>query len=235
MKPQLLTLLLLSVVMLSHGQDRPFIKTEARSIDEFVPPHWKIIRKAHGDLNQDRLEDMALVIQETNPKNIDIQRGVRNDTLDSNPRILMVALKDSATGKYKLNGISRTFILSHLSRTMDDPFDGVSISNGMLSVQFRFWYSAGSWYITTLEYKFKFLKNECTLVGAEFDQFHRGTMDDLKRSFNFLTKQMSETKSNDTKSERPTTEWENLDFKELKTLSTLTSPLQWNVLPDVEI
>jgi hypothetical protein len=123
---------------------------------------------------------------------------------------------------------------------MDDPFNGITISKGILGIGFRFWYNAGSWYVTTVEYKFLLQKNEFTLIGAEFNEMHRGTMEVTQRSFNFLTKRMSETKttysdkevSEDT--QKVTTEWKNLNFKELKTLKTLTVPLQWTVFPDVE-
>jgi hypothetical protein len=230
----LLTLLIVTFVC--RGQDGVMIKTQAHSIEEFVPKNWKIIRTAQGDLNKDNIEDAALVIQEMNAKNINIGSGYGVDSLDSNPRILIVLLKDTATGKFKLKGISKTFILSHQSRTMEDPFDGIKISKGILEIGFHFWYSAGSWYMTTLEYKFRFRKNEFILIGAEFDQTDRGTMERTQRSFNFLTKKMNETISNEAVADQETlTEWKKLDFKELKTLKTLTEPLQWTILPDVDI
>jgi hypothetical protein len=90
--------------------------------------------------------------------------------------------------------------------------------------------------MTTLEYKFRLQKNEFTLIGAEFDQTDRGTMERTQRSFNFLTKKMSETTSNEAvENQKALTEWKNLDFKELKTLRTLTAPLQWTILPNVDI
>jgi len=79
------------------------------------------------------------------------------------------------------------------------------------------------------------------LIGAEFDQIHRASMEGLKRSFNFLTKKMSETRSTfeDDQSgeqvEKVDTKWINLNFNELKTLKTLTAPLRWEVAPGVGI
>ena len=221
---------------LCYGQDDFPIETIRETIEEFVPKTWKIIRTANGDLNNDKVDDVALVIQEMDSKNLDIKSGYGIDTLDSNPRILIVLLKNASTGKFKLKGISKTFILSHLSRTMEDPFSGIQISKGILGIEFHFWYSAGSWFVTTVEYKFKFQKNDFVLIGAEFDQMDRGTMETTKRSFNFLSKKMSETKFNEAiEDQKPTTEWKNLNLKKLKTLKTLTGPLQWTILPNVEI
>ncbi|MBI3221381.1 MAG: hypothetical protein HYZ44_17855 [Bacteroidetes bacterium] len=229
----LLTLLIVTFVC--RGQEIVTIKTEGQSIEEFVPKNWQIIRTAQGDLNKDNVEDAALVIQEMNPNNINVSSEYR-DTLDSNPRILIVLLNDTATDKFRLIGVSRTFILSHQSRTMEDPFKGITISKGILEIGFYFWYSAGSWFMTTLEYKFRFQKNELTLIGAEFDQTDRGTMERIQRSFNFLTKKMSETISNEAvEDQKALTKWKNLDFKEFKTLRTLTRPLQWTILPNVDI
>ncbi len=58
----LLTLLIVTFVC--RGQDGVMIKTQAHSIEEFVPKNWRIIRTAQGDLNKDNIEDAALVIQE---------------------------------------------------------------------------------------------------------------------------------------------------------------------------
>ncbi len=232
---------LLVIASFCNGQNSPAIKTEGQSTDDFVPKHWKILQAATGDLNKDKVDDVALVIQEMDPNKIEINDGLGIDTLDTNPRILIILFKDTISNKFKLSGISRTFILNHYSPTMDDPFDGITISKGVLGIGFHFWYSAGSWYQTSLEYKFRFQKNDIFLIGAEFHEIDRGTTEGLKRSFNFSTKKMSETKitfendPNGEQVEKSETEWKNLEIKELKTLKTLKRPLNWTVAPGVDI
>jgi hypothetical protein len=231
----------LLTTFLCNGQTQPTIKSEGKSIDDFVPNKWKIIKTATGDLNKDNVDDLALVIQETDFNKIVINDGMGIDTLDTNPRILIVLFKDTLANEFKLKAVSRTFILNHNSPTMDDPFDGIMISKGILGIGFHFWYSSGSWYQTSLEYKFRFQKNDIFLIGAEFHEIDRGTTEGLKRSFNFLTKKMSETKitfendQNGEQVEKSETEWRNLEIKELKTFKTLTRPLKWTVAPGVDI
>jgi hypothetical protein len=214
--------LLLTTIFCS-GQSNPIVKKQGLTVDEFVPKHWKILQKVTGDLNSDNYDDAALVIQEVNPKNVLINDGLGIDTLDTNPRMLLILFKDTVLNQFKLQEISKTFILNHYSPTMDDPFYGINISKGILEIGFRFWYSAGSWYMTFLDYKLRFQKNDFFLIGAEFEETHRGTMERTKRSFNFLTKKMSETKSefedkvdqNGEQIENTRTVWKKLDFREL--------------------
>lgn len=238
-----LTLCVLISSTLCMGQNSVIIETEGHSIEDFVPSDWKIIFSATGDLNKDNIDDAALVIQEMNQKNIQFNDGLGIDTLDTNPRILIVLFKDPLSDKFNLQDVSKTFILNHYSPTMDDPFDGIMISNGILGVGFHFWYNAGSWYQTSLEYKFRYDKNEFFLIGAEFEETHRGTMERTERSFNFLTKKMSETISayeeeldqNGEQVEKITTVWKTMNIRDGKTIKTITEPLQWEVLPDVRI
>ncbi len=81
------------------------------------------------------------------------------------------------------------------------------------------------------------------MIGAEFEETHRGTMEKTERSFNFQTKKMSETTltfsdeldENGEQIEKVNTVWKKLSTKEMKTLKTLLRPLKWTVLPDVSI
>jgi hypothetical protein len=235
-------LLIAFIPFVSDAQITPVMETEGQSISDFAPKNWKVIRTASGDLNRDSIADAAIVIQEMDPKKIIIDHdGLGTDTLDTNPRILIILFKDATSNTFKLQEISRTFILNHYSPTMDDPFDGIMISNGILEIGFHLWYSVGSWYQTFLEYKFRFQKNGFSLIGAEFQETDRGTMEGLSRSFNFSTRKMSETKTkfeNDEKGEqveKTATEWKRLDIKEPKTLKTFLRPMTWTIQMDVTI
>jgi len=136
------------------AQTTLYLKKEGESLEDFVPRNWRIIDIANGDLNADNIDDAALVIQEMDPKNILINDGMGIDTLDSNPRMLLILFKDTLSNTYRLKDISKTFILNHYSPTMDDPFDGIAISNNILRIGFHFWFSAGSWFQSSMEYKF---------------------------------------------------------------------------------
>ncbi len=226
----------------AHGQTSilPTIKSSGNSIGEFIPKNWKILKKQDGDLNKDKRDDIAVVLQETRPDKIEFIKSEESvyDTLDTNDRILIVLLKDSTTNKYILKGRTNTFILNRNSQKMSDPFLGIKIVKGNLVVDFFLWYSEGSWYQTDLTYIFRFQKGNMTLIGAEYNEVDRGSSDGVRRSFNFLTKKMSEVKSKlddkgETKNEG--TVWKQLPIKELKTIETLIQPLEWEPIPGVQI
>lgn len=223
------------------SQNVPAINSQGNLLEDFVPENWKLIATASGDLNKDKVRDGALVVQEMDPKKVVINDGIGIDTLDTNPRILIIVFRDSAAGVFRLKDVSRTFILNHFASNMDDPFDGIMISDGILQIGFHFWYSAGSWYQTTLEYKFRFQKNEFYLIGAEFNETHRATMESVQRSFNFSTKKMRETKityesiqEGAEPIEKTSVEWKNLKI-EMKTLKTLKEPMSWTVAQEIVI
>jgi hypothetical protein len=233
--------LLSLMTLLSIGQNVPIVVKEGAAIEQFVPENWRIIQEAVGDLNKDIYEDAAFVIQEMDPKRIETRNGNVVDTLDTNPRILIIAFRDPVSKAFKLKEVSRTFILNHQSFNMDDPFDGIAILEGVLSVRFHLWYNMGSWFSTVLDYKFRYQQNDFYLIGAEFDETHRGTSEVVKRSFNFSTKKMRETRitlentPNGESIEKEKIEWKGLDVKELKTFKTLATPLAWMVAPGVQI
>lgn len=47
-----------------------------KEIEDFLPKNWQIIYKVDGDLNNDKLNDVVMIIEDTNPKNI-----IKNDNL----------------------------------------------------------------------------------------------------------------------------------------------------------
>ena len=67
----------------------------------FVPKGWKILGKAEGDLNGDQQPDLALIIENTDPKNIvhhdSYDKNSENQRLNLNERKLLVLFKDDQT------------------------------------------------------------------------------------------------------------------------------------------
>jgi len=113
---------------------------------------------------------------------------------------------------------------------MADPFQELIISKNILKINFFLWYSMGSWYQTDLTYVFRFQEDKLTLIGAEYNEVHRGNSNGVHRSFNFSTKKMSETQSELNSNGDlfdKNTEWFDLPIQELKTIETLTKPLDW--------
>jgi hypothetical protein len=240
MKIKFLSILLITSFFV-NGQDlnTPII-TSGDSINSFIPENCRVIQIIEGDLNKDKINDVAIVFQDTNPSKIELIKSGETiiDTLDSNQRTLLVLIKDSLTNKYILKGQTNSFIIHRYSSFMNEPFQKISIKNNTLILDFFLWYSWGSWSQTELQYIFRYQNDKITLVGAEYNEVHRGTSAGVQRSFNFLTKKMCETKSElDTNGEIRTKkpEWTNFMIKELKTLETLSKPLDWIPINGIQL
>lgn len=234
-------IILLAASTFSQGQPSslPIIKNSGTLIEDFIPKNWRILQKVVGDLNKDKLDDVVLVLQEEDKTKIETLKGEEGDyTIDFNQRLLIVLCKDSTTNGFNLKGRTNTFIINRHSENMADPLQEIVISNGILKINFFLWYSMGSWYQTELTYIFRFQNNQVSLIGAEYNEIHRGTSEGVKRSFNFSTKKMSETKSHlndegDTVSDE--TKWMTLPINKLRTLETLTQPLDWRIFEGIQI
>ena len=65
---------------------------------DFVPKGYKVFETIHGDVNKDGIEDLVLIIKETNKKKI--VRVEDRGKLDRNRRGIIVLLKNN--GQYEL-------------------------------------------------------------------------------------------------------------------------------------
>ena len=68
----------------------------------FIPKNWKVLSKVQGDLNGDKLTDLALIIENTDPKNIVTNEGLGNPQLNLNNRKLLILFK----APQELNSVS---------------------------------------------------------------------------------------------------------------------------------
>ena len=213
----------------AQGAKYPKLPAKGKSLKEFIPHDWKLIAQSVGDLNGDKTIDLAFVLQATDKKNIISNEGLGTDALDTNPRILGIAFRDPASDNYELVLQSNTFILRHEDPDMTDPFDGISVEkNGVLKISFRFWYSAGTWYMSTHDYKFRFQNSRFELIGYESSETHRATGETTGYSINFSTRKMHEIKEN-VQQEGPRSEKRTIfKLKELKTFDTLRVPFTWD-------
>lgn len=225
----------------AYGQSfvYPSIKLAGRRVADFVPPGWMVLDSAYGDLNKDGIKDAAIVIQH---KDSVLLVDSLEDTVLTQPRILLLFFKKAADNSYELVEQSNSFILKHESvmpdddlrqwrPIMDDPYQDIAIANSVLKVSFRIFYSMGSWNVTGVEYKFRYQQGGFALIGADYSSYHRGTMDSEDYTFNFLTKKKTVAKGNLGKSGTRQS-WKPLAIPALKTLKTFSEPFSWEVEPD---
>lgn len=229
----ILTFILTFYFGVSHGQDfsYPSIKSTGQSVTDFVPAGWTILDSAYGDLNKDGSKDAAIVIQHRD--SVSLVNSLE-DTVLTQPRILILLFKNSANNKFTLIEQSNSFILMHDNSIMDDPYQGINIDKGILKIDFHLLYNMGSWYSTSSTYKFRFDRTTFVLIGADLSTIHRATLDYEDYSFNFLTKKRSYTKGNDQSGKKQTTR-KILSLTSLKTFKTFKEPYSWEIEADINL
>ncbi len=209
--------------------DYPNLPKTGKSINDFVPKDWETVGKAPGDLNGDRLEDYALVIKANFSRFLNKNDSLGSDPFDTNPRVLVILFKDK--DGYRIAKQSNTFIAAPDSPTMSEPFQDVTIKNGVLEMSFELFSSAGSWSMTTSSYKFKFLSGEFVLIGADKNDVMRNSGEMESRSYNFLTSKLK-LSSGTISSDRQRVRWRTYKLKKLKTLDTFKAPFSWEIESD---
>lgn len=126
-----------------------------RMID-LKPESWRFISSATGDVNNDKLDDMVFIIQDTDTSKItwDVEGGYC--LTNTNPRIIAVYLAD-AGGFYR-----KFFESDHFIDLKDDefklePLTNLSIEqNGFIKINQGLWMGAGTWEGFSQEYNFTF-------------------------------------------------------------------------------
>ncbi|WP_153798976.1 hypothetical protein [Foetidibacter luteolus] len=215
----------------SFGQtiSYPSIKKTGINLGNFVPNGWLILDSAYGDLNSDGVSDAAVVIQQ---KDSIMKVDNDEDTLFTQPRILLILFKNSTGNLFYLAEQSNSFIMKHDNPSMDEPYIKTSITGGILKINFLLFYYNGTWYVTNASYKFRYQKGEFILAGADKFSFHRSTHEYEDYSYNFLTGKRRLEKGNDN-NESKRIWWKTMKGLQPKTLKSFTEPFTWEVEPGI--
>ena len=189
-----LTIFAILMCLNCFGQSELILSDNGETLENIIPNNWKLLDSTSGDLNQDGVSDLVFAIQKTDRNNIELNDGLGTDTIDLNPRILAIYF-GSKSGGFNKKLVSEHFIILRDSPTMDEPFEGFNINKkGILDINYRFWYSAGSWSMSNHKYRFRFQNNEFVLIGYDSNEAHRASGETTDYSINFLTKKMKITK-----------------------------------------
>lgn len=141
----------------------------------------------------------------------------------------MLLILFKAANGYKLNSQNTTFILNDDNPQRDDPFEGISITNRVLQINFRLWYSMGTWFMTISDYKFRYNGKAFALIGSDQSVIHRATQVMEDRSFNFVTKRWTYSKGDVNTGGKI----KRLTLKNIpvKTLDNFGEPYTWEIVP----
>jgi hypothetical protein len=227
---RLLTIIFLLKFGLTFGQDfsYPSINKQDKDINSFIPNDWTLLDSAQGDLNKDNHKDLAIIVQYKDSVTI-----VNNDneTVLTQPRILIILFYNQATNQYQLVEKSNSFILNHDNPNMEEPYQDISINNGVLKIDFNIFMNMGGWGMSNNSYEFRFQDTEFVLIGADYNYVNRGSGETEDRSYNFLTKKVK-ISTGTIESDKRKVIWRTIDLKELKTFKTFKQPFTWEVEKD---
>ncbi|MCL6740934.1 hypothetical protein LZ518_07295 [Sphingomonas sp. RB56-2] len=172
----------------------PFISSSGANAGAFVPDGWAIERQARGDISGDGRDDLAIVVKQADPAFVLTNESLGVPRLDTNPRILIVAV-GSATG-FRLKLSNHRLIPRHEIPTMSDPFGedgGLAIERGSLKISLFSFANAGGWDMGTTAFTFRWSGNTLQLIGYDRDNVGRNSGDTSELSINFLNRRVKES------------------------------------------
>jgi hypothetical protein len=210
----------------------PKLALEGSSIAAIIPPNWKAIDTAYGDLNNDKQQDLVLVLEYKEAIS-EIRAYGDYDTEIikefQKPRILAVYFKN-LQHKFVFGTQNNNFILrSQEGGAFGEPYQGVTISNNRLIFDFM----GGSSWRWKLNYEFKYDHKDWLLVQVKKLSYDvvSGEMND--KEYNFITKKLTETIGNmfDERIKSEITE-KKLNILSLRTFKTFKKPWTWEISKD---
>ena len=222
----LVLLLFLSCSFFIFGETFP---EKGKTVNDFIPKGWKVLLTARGDLNNDKLEDTAIVIEKDDKKNIKKNDSLGPEYLNLNPRVLLVVFKQK-DGTYVLAVKNdKGFIQSEGDEenpTLMDTLDEISIKNNILKIDFNYVLSAGSWAASHTVYTFRFQNNRFELIGLDNNSYMRNSGEKEEFSLNFSTSKVKITTGgniSDKNSDKQKQQWKNVNIKKRYILNEMSN------------
>ena len=222
----LVLLLFLSCSFFIFGETFP---EKGKTVNDFIPKGWKVLLTARGDLNNDKLEDTAVVIEKDDKKNIKKNDSLGPEYLNLNPRALLVVFRQK-DGTYILTGKNdKGFIQSEGDEenpTLMDTLDEISIKNNILKINFNYILSAGSWAASHTVYTFRFQNNRFELIGLDNNSYMRNSGEKEEFSLNFSTSKVKITTGgniSDKNLDKQKQQWKNVNIKKRYILNEMSN------------
>ncbi|MBS1952624.1 MAG: hypothetical protein JST89_00415 [Cyanobacteria bacterium SZAS-4] len=213
------------------AKDYPTIRREAQHVTDFVPKGWTILGNASGDLNGDKISDQALVIRGNIAKFKQKNIGLGTNDYDTNPRLLLVLLKNSDGAGYRLADQTKNIVAGADSPTMDEPFEKIAIKNNVLEIFVQSFYNAGSWSASSTVYKFRRGNGSFVLIGAEHDEVQRNTGEESNYSYNFLTGKVRIARKTIESNLAKRVSWKRIPKRPFRKFSDFAKLYEWEVVP----
>ena len=155
-----------------------------------IPKNWKAIDTAFGDLNSDKLNDLAIILEYNLP--ITERRAYGDNDTDlikefQRPRVLALYFKNPQSGKYVLATQNNNFILrANEGGSLGDPLKSMSIVANKIILKFE----GGADWRWILNYEFKYKDSDWHLVKANNIYYNAISGEMTNRQYNFAERKL---------------------------------------------
>lgn len=167
----------------------PRFPQSTTSVEAIIPDGWQVNGEvARGDLNQDGIEDAALVVErDEGIEHIVLQRLSDGslDKWDTNeaPRVLLVLFGNSQGGFSTALAHSDIIFRADMGGVRGDPFQGVTINRGAIVISEY----GGSNVVWSEIERYRFRKNKWRLIGATSTTYYAATSLSKEVDHNYLS------------------------------------------------
>lgn len=173
----------------------PVLVADAGKAQGFVPEGWILESSATGDLDGDGRPDLAFALHMDDPANVlKNEGGFCGDTIDTNPRILGVALAKPGGG-YRLVVQNHSLVPRRDNPCADDWFasdgemgGGLAIERGNVIVTLGRFMSAGGWGMGRTAFTLRWKAGALRLIGFDVENVQRNSGETSSLSINYLTR-----------------------------------------------
>ena len=174
----------------------PPIPALAARAEGFVPSGWRIVLRTDGDMNGDGRDDLAMILRDADPKNVVKNDGFGPPAFDTNPYVLVVALR-RPDGGYQLTAADHTLIPRATQPNIDDYLEDATpatIRRGVLRIGLRLFANAGGADLAQVTFSFRLEQGHLRLIGYDNNDVQRMSGETLDVSVDFLTRRVKTTK-----------------------------------------
>lgn len=163
----------------------PKLPATGKSLENFIPKDWQLLKRADGDLNKDGLTDNVVVIEyaKSNP-----------DSSDAPPRLLFVVFQQTEGFQLAIQA-DKAILKSDAGGVMGDPFQNLTYNNNSFLISFY----GGSRERWGYDLRFRYQDNGWFLIGFTKSTLDSTTGKGETEDYNLLTGQMVVTAINGSK------------------------------------